>query len=374
MAEKTILSLLRETFPAATKEDWKRTAGQEIDGQDPLETLAWKSSGDAAFLPYYDQDDSKAREYLTRFQLSPSHQAYSGPGGWASLPTVAVTNAATANTAALKHLNQGADGVLFDLREGTHAFEELLASIEWPYCTLSFRISSSDAAAKLYEYISKKQYDVATLNGSLFWDKMPESNITGLDAQKNIQGMGLWILPSTPAEEISAALLHGVHAVDHLLKRNNLPVNDAIHQVAFSLAAGNNFLLTIAKLKALRLLWFQVAQAYGVRAYTPNMLSVHARSEVWTEEKFQPHANLLSSTTAAFASVLGGCNTLTVFVEDANNSMMNRVARNVSNILREESHVDKVADPLDGSYALEAMVDALAQEAWQKFQSALQSF
>lgn len=373
MAEKTILSLLRETFPAATREDWKRTAGQEIDGQDPFETLAWKSPGDAAFLPYYDQEDAKTREYLTHFQLSPSHQAYSGPGGWTSLPSVAVTNAVTANTTALQHLKQGADGILFDLREGTHAFDELLASIEWPYCTLSFRVSSSDTAAKLHEYISTKKYDVTTLNGSLFWEKIPESNITGLD-QQNIQGMGLWIRPSTPAEEISDALLHGVHAVDHLLKRHNLPVSAAIHQVAFSLAAGNNFLMTIAKLKALRLLWFQVAQAYGVKPYTPTMLSIHARSEVWAEEKFQPHANLLSSTTAALASVLGGCNTMTVLAEDANNTMMNRVARNVSNILREESHIDKVADPLDGSYALEAMVDALAQEAWQKFQSAVQSF
>jgi hypothetical protein len=137
MAEKTIVEQLRETFPASTKEDWKRTASQEIDGQDPVQVLAWKSADQAAFLPYYDREDINALEYLKEFQIFPSHQSYSGPGGWASLPPIVVTNAVTANAIALEHLNQGADGVLFDLRTGEHhSLEELLHAIEWPYCTL----------------------------------------------------------------------------------------------------------------------------------------------------------------------------------------------------------------------------------------------
>ncbi len=48
--------------------------------------------------------------------------------------------------------------------------------------------------------------------------------------------------------------------------------------------------------------------------------------------------------------------------------MMDRIARNVSNIIREESYLDKVADPLAGAYAVENMVDRLAQEAWKNFQ------
>jgi methylmalonyl-CoA mutase len=155
---------------------------------------------------------------------------------------------------------------------------------------------------------------------------------------------------------------------------HGLSVAAVIHQVAFSLAADSSFLLTIAKFKALRLLWFQVAQAYGVKSYTHDMLHIHARSEVWKDDSFQPHGNLLNSTTTTLASVLGGCNAVSVFAEDMDNAMMSRMARNVSNILREESHVDKVADPIAGSYAIEAMTDALAREAWKKFQSDVQSF
>jgi methylmalonyl-CoA mutase len=375
MAEKSILALLRETFPASSKEDWKRTAGQEIDGQDPLKILAWKNPDQVTFLPYYDREDVNALHDRKESPHLPSPSSDSAPGGWASLPPVVVTDEVTANAIALEHLNKGADGVLFDLSaHEAHSVKELLNAIEWPYCRLSFKLASAHTAIQLYDHLAKKKYDVSTLNGSLFWEKLPESNLPGLSIQKNIQGMGLWILPSTPVQEIVAALLQGVHAVDLLVKRNGLSVGEVIHQVAFSLAAEGGFLLTIAKFKALRLLWFQVAQAYGVKSYTHDMLHLHARSEAWKDDGFQPHGNLLNSTTTTLASVLGGCNAVSVFAEDMDNTMMSRIARNVSNILREESHVDKVADPIAGSYAIEAMTGELAREAWKNFQSAVQSF
>jgi methylmalonyl-CoA mutase len=78
---------------------------------------------------------------------------------------------------------------------------------------------------------------------------------------------------------------------------------------------------------------------------------------------------MLRSTTSSIAAICGGCDSLTVFPEDESNSMMQRMARNTSVILREESHLSKVADPLAGAYAIEVMIDTLAKESWQKFQS-----
>ena len=49
--------------------------------------------------------------------------------------------------------------------------------------------------------------------------------------------------------------------------------------------------------------------------------------------------------------------------------MMNRIARNVSSILRDESYLSKVADPTAGSYYLDNLTADLSEKAWQKFQS-----
>jgi len=61
---------------------------------------------------------------------------------------------------------------------------------------------------------------------------------------------------------------------------------------------------------------------------------------------------------------VGGCDQLTVapFAFDAH------LALNVQRILKEESHVDAVADPAGGSYYIEALTDSLAREAWKLFQ------
>jgi methylmalonyl-CoA mutase len=49
--------------------------------------------------------------------------------------------------------------------------------------------------------------------------------------------------------------------------------------------------------------------------------------------------------------------------------MMSRIALNVSTILREESHLAKVADPVAGAYYIEALTDQLAQKTWHQFQA-----
>ena len=41
---------------------------------------------------------------------------------------------------------------------------------------------------------------------------------------------------------------------------------------------------------------------------------------------------------------------------------------NVQRILREEAHIDRVADPAGGSYYIEALTDSIAREAWKLFQ------
>jgi methylmalonyl-CoA mutase len=69
------------------------------------------------------------------------------------------------------------------------------------------------------------------------------------------------------------------------------------------------------------------------------------------------------------AAIAGGCDSITIEPEDATNETMNRMARNVSSILRDESHFSKVADPTAGSYYIDSLTEQLSEKAWSKFQS-----
>jgi methylmalonyl-CoA mutase len=82
---------------------------------------------------------------------------------------------------------------------------------------------------------------------------------------------------------------------------------------------------------------------------------------------------MIKSTTASMAAIIGGCDSLSVLPEDETVPLMSRIASNVSNILREESHFDKVADPLAGSYVIADLTDKLAQQAWLHFQNQMKN-
>lgn len=376
MTGKPIVELLRETFSASLLEDWKHAAGQEIEGQNPLTNLSWKNADELTFLPYYDESDVATLNFLGSFRLKSQKGPYSSPRHWFSLSPVIVTNAVTANAQALDHLQHGADGILFEWPAETSVdLQTLLQQIEWPYCALAFRFASPSQAQLLNTHISSAKYSSDSLNGAWFWNELPDtkffSSLDCFQSQKNLRIFGSFISPSTATQEICTALVNGVKIFDSLGEK--ITIREISNRIAFSLPAENNFLITIAKLKALRLLWYQVVRAYGDTDFTPDQLHLHVRCEPWLAEKFQPHGNMLAGTTAAMSAIIGGCNALTVFPEEHDNMTMNRIARNISVVLREESHLDKVADPLAGAYTVDAMINDLAQKAWTLFQTALQT-
>ncbi|HWA32821.1 MAG TPA: methylmalonyl-CoA mutase family protein, partial [Cyclobacteriaceae bacterium] len=97
-------------------------------------------------------------------------------------------------------------------------------------------------------------------------------------------------------------------------------------------------------------------------------LFIHAASLPWKATQFEPHENMIKGTSAAMASILGGCDALTIDAEDNTQPMQLRVARNVSNILREDSFFSKVADPVAGSYYIEDLTRQISEGAWKSVQ------
>jgi len=372
MSEKRIREQLEDTFPKPNKAQWQAAAQQETEGKNPFDVLSWAGPDGLAFSGYYDKTDLTSLDYLRNFDLAPSADGYSGARGWTNLPQVAVTDISAARTKALEHLQQGADGVLFSFANSQSVFTPaLLESIDWQYCNVSFFAQPAQLAG-LADYV-RKNYANKALQGIILFSTHVEDAVsfcTSFPETSGLRTLGLSIADGDPVLDIATALTMGVNQLD-IATNQGVAANRALNAIAFSMEAGADVFATIAKFKALRLLWYQVAQAYGHSDYKPSDLVLHARSSPWIVEKYQPHGNLLKGTTAALSAVLGGCSLLTVIPEDENHSTMQRIARNVSSILREESHLDKVADPLAGSYAIDTLVHSFAERAWSRFQETM---
>lgn len=129
---------------------------------------------------------------------------------------------------------------------------------------------------------------------------------------------------------------------------------------ALLFGVGGNYFFEIAKLRAARVLYANAAAAYG----RPQEVKIFARTALADKSLYDPYTNLLRSTTEALSAVLGGCDALEV--KPARFS--GRLALNVQRILKEESHLDAVADPAGGAYYIEALTGAMAGAAWKLFQ------
>jgi methylmalonyl-CoA mutase len=367
MTQQTIDRIVQEFFPKSEKGDWEKAATLETQKKNPLESLAWHGKDNILFLPYYDAYDAAHVESPATFQDHHSARK-ANSRTWINLPAVFSSDEQTSNARALEHLMSGADGVMFDIRESSGAdATKLLAEIQLPHCFTAFRLGPDPNFPAVISDYFKHMAVSAAVSGALFWESIPKKGDWSMLLQKypNFLSLGIIVSPSSPAQEIADSLTNGVALLDTMCR--SYPLESVFRSICFSLPADAPFFETIARYRALRMLWYQVALAYGLNDYNAGDLHLHACSRAVPDRAYDPHENMLKGTFSAMASILGGCNSLTVELHPDQPSL-SRWGRNVSNILREESFFDAVQNPVAGAYALDCITESISKRAWSLFQ------
>jgi len=168
---------------------------------------------------------------------------------------------------------------------------------------------------------------------------------------------------ATAVEELGYALAEAVDKLAAAVDAGK-SVDEAAPAVKFVFGVGSNYFFEIAKFRAARLLWAQAVEAFAPKSDKAALANIQAVTALENKSIYDPWTNLLRSTTEALSAVVGGCDALTV----RSFHFPERLAHNVQLVIREEAHLDKVADPAGGSYYIESLTRALAEEAWKLFQ------
>ena len=125
------------------------------------------------------------------------------------------------------------------------------------------------------------------------------------------------------------------------------------------LSADADQFLTLAKFRALRLLWARIEQACGL---TPKPLFIAADTAWRMLTQRDAYVNMLRATMATFSAGLGGANAITVLPHTLAlglpDPFARRAARNTQLVLLEESNLAKVSDPAAGSGGIETLTQA----------------
>lgn len=191
MPDHALLDQLLNSFPKSNKEDWSRAASKEISQKNPLEQLTWKTDDKINFLPYYDSSDNSSLEYIKKFELHSSATDSTGARSWQSLPKVFIPSIKTANAVALSHLENGADGILFECDDFfSPDLDELLSEIHLPSCNVSFLLThTAKLIQDIIEFAKKKNYDPELVTGTIFCKSARDIKSSQLQTIGNYKGL-----------------------------------------------------------------------------------------------------------------------------------------------------------------------------------------
>jgi methylmalonyl-CoA mutase, N-terminal domain len=183
----------------------------------------------------------------------------------------------------------------------------------------------------------------------------------------SISGYHIREAGSTAAQELAFTLANGFCYVEHGLARG-LDVDAFAPRLSFFWDVHSDFLEEIAKLRAARRIWARhMRDRYGAREPRSWRMRFHCQTAGVTLTAQQPHNNVVRVAYQALAAVLGGTQSLHTNALDETLALPTeesvRIALRTQQILAYETGVANVADPLGGSYCVEALTDGLEREA-----------
>ncbi len=172
---------------------------------------------------------------------------------------------------------------------------------------------------------------------------------------------------STAAQELAFTLADGFGYVELGLSRG-LDVDVFAPGLSFFFDAHVDFFEEIAKFRAARRIWARwLRDVYGARTERAQRLRFHTQTAGVSLTAQQPDNNVVRTAVEALAAVLGGTNSLHTNALDEVLALPSQhaaqIALRTQQVIAEETGVLNVADPLGGSWYVEALTDELERQA-----------
>nr|WP_239579058.1 methylmalonyl-CoA mutase family protein [Microlunatus panaciterrae] len=272
--------------------------------------------------------------------------------------------------------------------------ERLFEGIDLGAVTTSMTISGPAVPIFcMYVVAAERQgVDIATLNGTLQtdifkeyiaqkeWLFAPEPHLRLIGdlieyctstipdyKPLSVSGYHIREAGSTAVQELAFTLADGFGYVELGLSRG-LEVDAFAPGLSFFFDAHVDFFEEIAKFRAARRIWARwLRDRYGARTERAQWLRFHTQTAGVSLTAQQPYNNVVRTTVEALAAVLGGTNSLHTNALDETLALPTEesaeIALRTQQVIAEETGVTNVADPLGGSWYVEALTDRMEAEA-----------
>ncbi len=183
----------------------------------------------------------------------------------------------------------------------------------------------------------------------------------------SISGYHIREAGSTAVQEVAFTLSNAIAYVEAALSRG-LAIDDFAPRLSFFFNAHANFFEEVAKFRAARQLWAEIArERFGAKDPRSLRLRFHTQTAGSTLTAQQPDVNVVRVALQALSAVLGGTQSLHTNARDEALALPTeesaRLALRTQQVIASESGVADVADPLGGSFLVEAWTGEIRERA-----------
>lgn len=417
---------LKKDFDSPSYEQWREVVERDLKGVPFEKKLITKTYEGIDLQPIYTRKDLEDLEFVNElpgegnFIRGKSASGYS-KNGWEICQDIPYPIAEDFNSALKNDLARGQNSISLPLDEATklgldadyakvgqvgkngvsisalNSFRKSLNEIDITKYPIHINtgFSSLPFISIFAAYLNEQKIDTKQVNGTITSDpisylvengSLPVSFDFLIDEMKLTTEWANEKIPNFKTIGVSGSAYHnaGASAVQELaytlaaaaeymknLSDKGMDVNLIAKQMRFTFGVGSFFFMEVAKFRAAKILWSKITEAFGVIDENRKM-TIHARTGLFTQTKFDPYVNMLRTTTEAFSAVVGGIDSLHTNTFDESFGMPDqfsrRIARNTQIILDEESHLTNLIDPAGGSFFVEKLTDEIAKAAWKEFQ------
>lgn len=397
-------------FQPADKAKWKEKAKKDLKGADFNKTLVWHTSEGIELQPLYSSEDIPDPDFtdnipgsfpFIRGNDSTEKKWYIRQDFYVGAPAETnknILNAIEGGVTSVGLFTQGDQGCPYnEAFSDSKKFETLFENVDLEKIPVNFSgtISSAAFVTLLEEIADKRKADKSKIKGTAGYDPLGFLSLKGkfhdneemvFKRAKNLIDYSKKTFPGLKIIDVNAAIFHnaGANIIQemafglsagneylHQLTESGLSVDDAAQNIQFSFAAGSDYFPEIAKFRAIRTLWALIVDTYTPASSESSHMFIHCTSSAWNKTIYDPHVNMLRTTTEAMSSIIGGVDSLTLlpfdFCYKKSDHFSERVARNQQIVLKEEASFDKVIDPAAGSYYVENITHKYAEEALKLF-------
>lgn len=370
---------LKKEFESSSLTEWVDQLKKELKGDDFSKLSRYDEIEELTYSTYKHVDINIISQAPGNFPFTRGSDKTGNH--WLNSFYIKVSDEKISNSKALEVLMKGCDQLIFDLTKKAETnWSILFNEIQFEYVHAQIKINTAEQFKTILNHFNSKI--PKSISFSIDFLSLDDSeNLFDLLVKhcKNdqipfclIDGFSLQQCGATTWQEIGFCIATG-HEYLVRLMNNGMSIDEAAACVHFSVGIGSNYFYEIAKIRSLKQNWASIIKEYKPKHNCSHNCLISAQIGTMNKSLLDPYTNLLRQTTEAMSAISGSVNALTIQPCDSNSIngssiFSERMALNISLILKEESYFSNVGDPLGGSYIVEDLTNKIGSKSWTFFQ------